>query len=363
MVFAWGLNKMNGNQLPLVTVVLYAYNEEKFVREAVGSALAQTYSPLEIVLSDDGSTDRTYAIMEEMAAAYRGPHKIILNRNEKNIGIGSQLNAARHKSEGQLFVLANADDISKPHRVERIVEEWNTHGRAAAAIWSPLEVIDREGRKTGQIIDEKRDFSDIPASTGKRFGGPGAASLAIRRDCFSKFGDLLENLILEDGPLNLRATLLGKWLFIDEPLVLYRVHDENISHAFRIEKYEEWLKHYHKARLWHKREGQKAYLQMLNDLYSQGAHAIPAKVTRHARAMAAQRLMEDQFLECYYSGEWQPSLTEWLRAILRMVVLVVKVSVKGTFPWIEKRNDRWHYRSAQEHFEQEVEDEKGGIRD
>ena len=52
---------------PLVTFALFAYNQEAFIREAVASALSQTYEPLEIILSDDCSTDRTFAIMQELA--------------------------------------------------------------------------------------------------------------------------------------------------------------------------------------------------------------------------------------------------------------------------------------------------------
>ena len=69
---------------PLITFALFAYNQERFIREAVAGAFSQTYSPLEIILSDDCSSDRTFEIIQEMTAGYEGPHKVILNRNEKN---------------------------------------------------------------------------------------------------------------------------------------------------------------------------------------------------------------------------------------------------------------------------------------
>ena len=56
---------------PLVTFALFAYNQERYIREAVEGAFAQTYEPLEIILSDDCSTDRTFEIMQEMVANYR----------------------------------------------------------------------------------------------------------------------------------------------------------------------------------------------------------------------------------------------------------------------------------------------------
>ena len=57
------------------------------MRASIEAAFAQTWSPLEILLSDDCSPDGTFAVMQEMAAAYSGPHRVILNRNPKNLGI------------------------------------------------------------------------------------------------------------------------------------------------------------------------------------------------------------------------------------------------------------------------------------
>lgn len=72
---------------PLVSYVLTAYNVEEFIEESVKCAFSQTYENLEIILSDDCSTDNTFNIMKKMADEYDGPHKIVLNRNEKNLGI------------------------------------------------------------------------------------------------------------------------------------------------------------------------------------------------------------------------------------------------------------------------------------
>ena len=77
---------------PLITFAVISYKEEKYIREAVEAAFAQTYQPLEIILSNDCSGDRTFDIMREMAARYPGPHIVVLNRNEKNLGTGAHIN-------------------------------------------------------------------------------------------------------------------------------------------------------------------------------------------------------------------------------------------------------------------------------
>jgi glycosyltransferase involved in cell wall biosynthesis len=331
---------------PVATLVLYAYQEERFILEAIESAFAQTYSPLEIVLSDDGSTDRTFDIMQKAAQAYQGPHTVILNRNPKNVGIGSQINSAWCKGSGELIVLANGDDISLPNRVERIVECWRSSGGRAAAIASSYEIMDAEGRRTGRVVDVQRDFSDIAQSTYRRFGGPGAVSLSVSRHCFIRFGPLAANLILEDGPMNLRSSLTGEWRFIDEPLVLYRVHDDNISQADQPADFHTWrIRHQAKAR-WQMREGEKAFVQMLSDLYSPGAESHPRDVIAQARINAARRLLDYQLRASYYTGEWDFSLYRWMGFVCSLLILGMKLALKRAMPFIEYRNDRWHHASV-----------------
>jgi len=91
---------------PLVSFILVAYKQENFIREAVRGALLQTYEPLEIIISDDCSPDRTFEFIKEEVSAYNGPHKVILNRNAKNMGIGGNYNQAFQLAHGELFVTA-----------------------------------------------------------------------------------------------------------------------------------------------------------------------------------------------------------------------------------------------------------------
>ena len=103
---------------PLITFALFAYNQEQIVHQAIEGAFSQTYSPLEIILSDDCSSDRTFEIMERMTSAYQGPHKVILNRNQKNLGIGRHYNKIMEMAHGEIKVGAAGDDISLPERTQ-----------------------------------------------------------------------------------------------------------------------------------------------------------------------------------------------------------------------------------------------------
>ena len=332
------------NQKPLVAVILYALNEIRFVAQAVQSLLDEDYPSLEIVLSDDGSTDGTFEIMQRMAAEYRGPHRVLLNRNPTNIGIGSQINAAVAMTRGDLIVLANADDVSRPDRVSRTVDAWLGGDTRPLAVWSALRQIDDSGNPLGRTMDMRVDAPDLVTGTRNRFSGGGAASLALDRRVFSEFGPLPDNLILEDSPLFARAMLLGPVIYLPDPLVDYRVHANNISQSYAVEAFETWRERNRRTVLWHKREGVKAYLQILRDLHQRPADARDPRDVANARWVGMEKLLENAILRDYY-GEG-PAVSEQgkLRSLVRLAVLLIKCRIKRAFPSIERRNERWHYR-------------------
>ena len=99
---------------PRFSFLMITYNQEKYIADALNSALAQDYPDLEIVISDDCSKDRTFEIATEIAKNYHGPHKIILNRNEPNLGIGGNFYKAYTLSSGEWLFMAAGGDLSLP---------------------------------------------------------------------------------------------------------------------------------------------------------------------------------------------------------------------------------------------------------
>jgi len=201
---------------PLITLFVYAFNHEKYIRDAVSGAFAQTYSPLEIVLSDDCSTDGTYEIMHEMAGQYRGPHRVITNRNETNQGITAHLNKIMEMSSGEWFVLGAGDDISLPQRVEtiaQIIEEYPD----IYAVGTGLLLINEEGQTIG--------YHPIPDHHPYITG----ASMAWSRSCWETLGPITADSTAEDVIIPFRALLLGKLALVDAPTVKYRQHADSVS--------------------------------------------------------------------------------------------------------------------------------------
>ncbi|GAA4741444.1 glycosyltransferase family 2 protein [Flavisolibacter ginsenosidimutans] len=101
---------------PLISVLIPTYNVEKFVKEAICSVLQQTYQNLEIVVVDDCSTDRTYELLEKLAAQ---DNRIKLFRNDKNAKIVASLNRALTHATGEFIARMDGDDVSAPDRLEK----------------------------------------------------------------------------------------------------------------------------------------------------------------------------------------------------------------------------------------------------
>lgn len=213
---------------PLVTFALFAYNQEKFIREAVEGAFSQTYEPLEIILSDDCSTDQTFEIIKEMASFYRGPHKIILNKNPNNKKTTDHINIVFELSSGELIVMAAGDDISEPHRVKRIVETWVLHGKPSCALHSKAATIGNtkistimSGRATSRCYSLNDFVSD---SLNTPIHG---ATAAYTVSLFNDFGPLSKGGLIEDRVISMRALLSDGLVFCDDVLVKYRISENN----------------------------------------------------------------------------------------------------------------------------------------
>ena len=103
----------------LVSVLLSTYNSEESISESIDSLLSQTYKNLEILISDDGSTDSTKEICKKFQLK---DERILFSSNKKNIGLTKSLNNLAQKASGSLIARHDADDISLPYRIEEQIE-------------------------------------------------------------------------------------------------------------------------------------------------------------------------------------------------------------------------------------------------
>ncbi len=204
--------------LPLVTFALFAYNQEKYIRKAVEGAFSQTYEPLEIILSDDFSTDGTFEIMQLMAAEYDGPHKVRLRQNPVNLGLIGHVNTVSREALGSIIVIAAGDDISLPLRAEKLAAAFAGNPSALLA-HSSAYTIDEAGVRIGEKHPPPtQSLKSLVKSASIYIGATGA----IHRRLIESFDPIQYKATYEDLIFGTRAALVGDLHFVNEKLVDYR---------------------------------------------------------------------------------------------------------------------------------------------
>jgi glycosyltransferase involved in cell wall biosynthesis len=223
---------------PSVDFLLLTYNQEAYVRTAIEAALAQAGPPLHILISDDASTDGTWAEVEATVAGYAGPHRLTLNRNPVNLGIAGHINQCIARTSGRWIIAAAGDDISRPDRAGKVRACFEATD--ALLVHSAVETIDEAGRPAGVRFDVATFFTTTdPIEAAGSFGLYVGATGAWSRTLFDKYGPLPLTGVYEDLVLGFRAALEGRIARIDEPLVAYR-WGVGVSQETRHESLDDW---------------------------------------------------------------------------------------------------------------------------
>jgi len=214
---------------PLITFALTAYNQEMYIKQAIEGAFSQTYSPLEIILSDDCSSDNSFDIMKKLAGTYEGPHIIILNRNENNLGIAGHWNKILDLANGKYVVFADGDDISLQDRALKSWEILEKNPDCTYLNFSTINFTDEyqigEMKKKGDYSLRKFSLFDLFKDSKFPIGG----ATTIVKSIFQLFGHLLNDTPTQDSTIQLRYLLKGPILKSTEPGIFYRIHGNNFS--------------------------------------------------------------------------------------------------------------------------------------
>ena len=221
----------------IISIIILAYNQERFVLETLVSAAEQTRRADEIIVVDDASTDTTAAIISRFISKHSGlPFKFL--RNERNLGVSGSLAVAVAIAKGEIIVLMAGDDVSAPTRVERCYAHFKDSPCSMAVI-ANAKVIDEESQPSGFLDNcvgktELTRLSLFGLQGNEHFlrgrSACGAAA-AYRAEIFKKFGPFRNGMYAEDEPAAFRAMLLGTCDFLPETLVHWRRHSSNLSHG------------------------------------------------------------------------------------------------------------------------------------
>jgi glycosyltransferase involved in cell wall biosynthesis len=209
---------MNNEFQPLVTVLINNYNYARFLRQAIDSALSQTYKNIEVVVVDDGSTDDSREILSSYGARIRP----VLKKNE---GQASAFDAGFRASRGEILCLLDADDYFHLDKVERAIP-YSTPG---SMLYHRLR-IEPGSELTPRIIAPPTDY----CAYARRYGflpymASPTSGLVLRRDLALSLLPLpTEHVRLSADDFVVRgAALMGKVVGIPDVLATYRIHGEN----------------------------------------------------------------------------------------------------------------------------------------
>lgn len=226
-----------GSELPEISVVMPVYNCEEFVADAVVSVLAQQDVVAEILISDDASTDNTFAVAYQAMVNYVSQHELkhtVLMRIGTARLIRDHLHLIARTASCDLVCQAHGDDLSHPLRCSILVKAFNQQDKNISMIFVNPLAINRYG-----IPKESRDVSlsnirvypakyanVITAQSEILIGG----NMAWRRSSFEVFPQLTTSYCTygHDRVMAFRSFLLGGCYIIDAPLLQRRFHKNQL---------------------------------------------------------------------------------------------------------------------------------------
>jgi glycosyltransferase involved in cell wall biosynthesis len=209
------------------SVIIPSYNNSVFLPEAIESALSQSVSPLEVIVIDDGSTDNTRDIIEQ----YR---RCIRYFFQENKGVAGARNRGIEEARGNLVAFLDADDIWLPEKLKRQVDYLAKHPHAGLVHSDLFHWDDHTGEKSLRPCG-RHEFSG-PCYKRFFFGSRVLPStVLIRKTCLSatfRFDERIRRASVEDYDFFMRIARFYNLAYIDEPLILYRMHTSNATKQF-----------------------------------------------------------------------------------------------------------------------------------
>lgn len=253
----------NTDQNPLVSICIPTYNGEKYILEAIQSAVIQTYRPLEIVVSDDDSQDDTLKIIENFKTKTDIPITIYPHQPA---GIGANWNHCIEKSNGDYIKFLFQDDVLMPDCVEKMVKyalnnqniglvyckrdfiynhsdenhkNWILKYGNLHVYWHNFQVENGQSI-SGQIFLKNKNLFQSPEN---KFGEPSA--VLINKKVFANVG-LFSTKLKQVLDIEFWNRLLKFWdvVYIEQPLIKFRLHEQQTTAINKKNKLNEWKDFY-----------------------------------------------------------------------------------------------------------------------
>lgn len=214
---------------PAVSICIPAYNHGRFLRAAIESARAQTFRDIEIVVSDNRSTDETATVVEQQQ---REDPRVRYELAPQHVGMAENFSRCIALAKGEYIKLLCADDLLEPGCVEKLLAALEPDGEVLAGC-ARARLDDASGRLTGVSRYARHDWSGPGEEAARRcfyYGnliGEPTAVLFRRRDAAAGFDPRYSQLV--DLDLWLRLLERGRFAFVGEALCRIRVHAAQVT--------------------------------------------------------------------------------------------------------------------------------------
>lgn len=206
----------------LVSVLMPAYNAEKYIKEAIESVLQQSYSNVEVIVVEDCSKDNTFNIINDIK-----DERVRVFRNDENKGIAYSTNRCIKESRGEYLALLDDDDLAMPRRFELSVDYLNKNQDIDIVGGGAVE-IDEQGNMIGNMLNPRKNPKLIAARLLLRsciING----TVTMRRNVVEEYGIWYEDgcLGMQDFLFYVRASKKVNIANIPDILLKYRIHSDS----------------------------------------------------------------------------------------------------------------------------------------
>lgn len=219
-----------------VSVIIAAYNAERYIQGAIESALSQTYKDIELIVVDDGSIDRTAEIVKNFDS------KVEYIRHTENKGLSAARNRGISKAKGEYIAFLDADDVWMPTKIEDQIGLFESN-KDLALVYSNCYKINRLGIEMGMLFDPIKLHRGFVFEKFLSDSFIATSSVVMKKQVLNELGVFDERLFVsQDFDLYLRVAEYHKIDFVGSPLVKYRIHPNALSSKERKLMLEEAIK-------------------------------------------------------------------------------------------------------------------------
>jgi glycosyltransferase involved in cell wall biosynthesis len=213
-------------QYPLVSAIVLCYNQAKYVVECLEGVRAQRYPNLELIVSDDASSDNSTEVVAAWLAQSGLRHEFF--RHQKNLGLCRSLNVALSRARGKYIAGIAADDVWLPGKLLQQVRIMERSPAKVGVLYGDALQMDEAGRVLPKrFIETYRKFESVPQGNIESALWDGnfipAMTTLVRRECYEKVGVYDEDLYYEDWDMWLRIARLFDFIYTEEVSAKYRI--------------------------------------------------------------------------------------------------------------------------------------------